>query len=107
MEKTLALGRVSPPVKESAKRFTGSLLGPPPGMKLDDLAVDTDFYGMPLSPTNLTAGNQSFPKVSPRKDSQPKKVLNGQDGLKGAPKHAGLSSYEYAVDSSLRYHSSA
>ena len=67
---TLSLGRVSPPVKESAKRFNGSLLGPPPGIvKLDDLAVDTVFYGLPLSPTNLTTNNKSFTKLSPRKET--------------------------------------
>ena len=56
---TLSLGRVSPPVKESAKRFNNSLMGPPPGIvKLDDLAVATDFYGLPLSPTNLTTNNK-------------------------------------------------
>jgi hypothetical protein len=66
---TLSLGRVSPPVKESVKRFNG-LMGPAPGnVRLDDLAIDTDFYGLPLSPTNLTTTNKSFPKLSPRKDS--------------------------------------
>ena len=109
---TLSLGRVSPPVKESAKRFNGSLLGPPPGIvKLDDLAVDTDFYGLPLSPTNLTANNKSFTKLSPRKEtpaagSKKMSVVNTQSGLKGTPKLAGLSSFEYAVDGSIRYHCS-
>ena len=109
---TLSLGRVSPPVKESAKRFNGSLLGPPPGiMKLDDLAVDTDFNGLPLSPTNLTTNNKSFTKLSPRKEtpaagSKKTAVVNSQTGLKGAPKLAGLSSYEYSVDGNLRYHCS-
>ena len=66
---TLSLGRVSPPVKEIAKRFNNSLMGPPPGIvKLDDLAVDTDFYGLPLSPTNLASNNKSFTKMSPRKE---------------------------------------
>ena len=108
---TLSLGRVSPPVKESVKRFNG-LMGPPPGnVRLDDLAIDSDFYGLPLSPTNLTTNNKSFNKqLSPRKDTPAagsKKTTATleptQSELKGTPKLAGLSSYEYAVDSSIKY----
>lgn len=110
---TLSLGRVSPPVKDSVQRFNGSLMGPPPGnVRLDDLGVDTDFYGLPLSPTNLTTTNKSFNKLSPRKDPPPTDskpaplIPNYQSELHGTPKMAGLSSYEYAVDSNIRYHCS-
>lgn len=78
-----------------------------PGIKVSH-HVERDAYGQPLSPTNmLTAGNgsQETPAAGSSK-RQPLRTEQMQESLKGLPKMAGLSSYEYqtGAESALRFH---
>ena len=46
-------------------------MGPPPGLggiQLDDLSVERDAYGQPLSPTHHITNNRTFNELSPARD---------------------------------------
>lgn len=46
-------------------------MGPPPGLggiQLDDLSVERDAYGQPLSPTHHITNSRTFNELSPGRD---------------------------------------